>query len=314
MNNSIILLGEGMEYLLKGKEEKGVHKVKVKRFANKEIYVQIPVTVREKDVFYIKTCFNNPTESIMEILIACDALKRASTKSITVVVPHLAYSRQDRKVECREPISARLTANLLECAGATRLVTFDMHCDQIQGFYSIPCDNLPGQHLLIKEVKKFLTSNSVIVSPDIGGVKRANSWARALDLPLVIVDKRRPAHNENVVSHIVGDVEGKDLILVDDMLDTGGTILAAAKSFKERGAKSIMVVVTHPIFSKGISYWTENSSDISKVVALETIPQELPKNTNIDLVPIWNPLKIVISKIADGFTLMQPFAIWEVTS
>lgn len=311
MNNSIILLGEGMDYLLHEKEEAEVYKANVKHFANKEIYVQIPVTVREKDVFYIKSCFGNPTESLMEILIACDALKRASAKSITVAVPHLAYSRQDRKVECREPISARLMANLLECAGATRLVTFDMHCDQIQGFYTIPCDNLPGQQLLIKEVKKFLTPNSVIVSPDIGGVKRANSWAKALDLPLVIVDKRRPAHNQNVVTHIVGEVEGKDLILVDDMLDTGGTILAAAKSFKERGAKSIMVVVTHLIFSKGIEYWDTNSKDISRVVALETIPQELPESTNIDLVPIWKPLKIVISKIADGFTLMEPFSIWE---
>lgn len=311
-SDAVILLGGGMKYLLPEGLDYSEYAITVNKFSNGETYVQIPETVRGRRVYLIKTCDGNPNDSLMEIFITLDALRRASAGDITVIIPSLAYSRQDRKAAPREPISARLIADFLEKAGASRLITFDMHCEQLQGFYKIPVDNLPGRKLLLPELRKFVTSDSVIVSPDIGGVKRANLWAQELDLPLVIVDKRRPKHNEVEVTHIIGDIKGKDLIMVDDILDTGGTMISAAKSFENMGAKSVSVAVTHPIFSKGLEAWRKaavQNGVITRVITLDTLPHgavEL-QDAHVDVVHIWEPLMRVITKLHDGKSLTLPY-------
>ena len=217
----------------------------VKRFSDGEISVQIGESVRGKDIFIIQPTCAPANVNLMELLILTDALKRSSASSITAVVPYFGYARQDRKAAPRVPITAKLVANMMQTAGIDRVVTIDLHAGQIQGFFDIPVDNLYGSIIFNDHIKNKNLKNPIIASPDIGGIARARSVAKALNLDIVIVDKRREKANESEVMNVIGDVAGKDVILVDDMIDTGGTIVKAARVFKERGATSVTACCTH---------------------------------------------------------------------
>jgi len=224
--------------------------VEDKYFADGEIYVRIKNKVRGDDVFIIQSVVAPANDRLMEMLIMVDALRRASAGRINLICPYMCYSRQDRKAASREPITAKLVANLITKAGADRLVTVDLHAEQIQGFYDIPVDHFLGYPLFAKYLKNNkLLRNAVVVSPDIGGVKRANKLSDLLGLKLAIIDKVRRAHNEAEVIHVVGEVEGKRCIVVDDIIDTGGSICAAASALKEKGAKEVIVCATHGLLS-----------------------------------------------------------------
>ncbi|MDD7703877.1 ribose-phosphate pyrophosphokinase, partial [Campylobacter sp.] len=221
----------------------------IKRFSDGEISIQIGESVRGKDVFIIQpTCAPTDT-NLMELLILTDALKRSSASTVTAVIPYFGYARQDRKAAPRVPITAKLVANMIETAGIDRVVTMDLHAGQIQGFFDIPVDNLYGTITFINYLKNKHLSNPIVASPDVGGVARARSLAKQLNLDLAIIDKRREKANESEVMNVIGDVNGKDVILIDDMVDTAGTLIKAAAAFKERGATSVTAFCTHPVLS-----------------------------------------------------------------
>jgi len=243
----------------------------INRFSDGEIGVQIAESVRGKDVFIIQPTCAPANDNLMELLIMTDALKRSSAKSITAVVPYYGYARQDRKAAPRVPITAKLVANLIETAGITRVVTVDLHASQIQGFFDIPVDNLYGAILFMDYIKSKNFANPVIASPDIGGVARARYFASKLGLEMVIVDKRRQRANESEVMNIIGDVDGKDVILIDDMIDTAGTMVHAAAALKERGATSVMACCTHPVLS-GPAYERIENGALDELVVSNTIP------------------------------------------
>ena len=222
----------------------------VKKFSDGEISVEIKESVRGYDVFVIQSTSTPVNHHLMELLIMIDALKRASAASISAVIPYYGYARQDRKVSPRVPITAKLVADLLTTAGADRVLTIDLHAGQIQGFFDIPVDNLYATPVLIEELnRRFKGEELVMVSPDAGGVERARAFAKRLKAGLAIIDKRREAANVCEVMHIIGDVEGKDAVLLDDMVDTAGTLTNAAKALKENGARSVYAVATHPVLS-----------------------------------------------------------------
>ncbi len=243
----------------------------INRFSDGEINVQISESVRGKDVFIIQPTCAPANANLMELLIMTDALKRSSAKSITAVVPYYGYARQDRKAAPRVPISAKLVADMMETAGITRVVTVDLHASQIQGFFNIPVDNLYGALLFIDYIKSKNFANPVIASPDIGGVARARYFANKLGLDMVIVDKRREKANVSEVMNIIGDVNGKDVILIDDMIDTAGTMVQGAKALKEQGATSVMACCTHPVLS-GPAIERLKNGEIDELVVSDTIP------------------------------------------
>lgn len=245
--------------------------ISVKRFSDGEISVQIGESVRGKDVFIVQPTCAPANVNLMELLIMADAFKRSSANSITAVVPYFGYARQDRKAAPRVPITAKLVANLMQTAGITRVVTMDLHAGQIQGFFDIPVDNLYGTIAFINHVKSKNLPNPIVASPDIGGVARARALAKALNTDLVIIDKRREKANESEVMNVIGDVDGKDVILVDDIIDTAGTIVKAASAFKDRGATSVMAFCTHPVLS-GQAYERINSGALDELVVTDTIP------------------------------------------
>ena len=246
-------------------------KASVGKFSDGEISVQIDESVRGKDVFIIQPTGAPVNDNLMELLIMVDALKRSSAKTITAVIPFFGYARQDRKAAPRVPISAKLVANMIQTAGVDRVVTIDLHAGQIQGFFDIPVDNLYGSLIFSDYVKSKNILNPIIASPDIGGVARARQFAGILGLDMVIVDKRREKANESEVMNIIGDVTGKDVILIDDMIDTAGTIVKAAKVLKERGATSVIACATHPVLS-GPAYERIESGDLDELVVSDTIP------------------------------------------
>ncbi|GHU30891.1 ribose-phosphate pyrophosphokinase [Bacilli bacterium] len=224
--------------------------VTVARFADGEIIVRPETSVRYRAITVIQSLTKPVNESLMELLITIDALKRASADAINVVIPYYAYARQDRKTLGREPITSKLIASLLERAGASRVAIVDIHSEQTQGFFDIPMDTLKATFLTVKEaIKKMNCKNLTVVSPDYGGVKRARHIAATLNVPLAILDKRRPNPNMAEISNVLGDVKGKDCLISDDMIDTAGTMVAACKVLKEQGAKSITIAVTHGILS-----------------------------------------------------------------
>lgn len=243
----------------------------IKRFSDGEISVQIGESVRGKDVFIIQPTCAPTNINLMELLILTDALKRSSASSITAVVPYFGYARQDRKAAPRVPITAKLVANMMQTAGIDRVVTMDLHAGQIQGFFDIPVDNLYGTIVFLDYVKSKNLKNPIVASPDVGGVARARSLAKSLNLDMVIVDKRREKANESEVMNIIGDVNGKDVILIDDMIDTAGTIVKAAEVFKKNGATSVMAFCTHPVLS-GPAYERINSGALDELVTTDTIP------------------------------------------
>ncbi|NPA82351.1 MAG: ribose-phosphate pyrophosphokinase [Epsilonproteobacteria bacterium] len=249
----------------------------IKRFSDGEIGVQISESVRGRDVFVIQSTCAPANDNLMELLILTDALRRSSANEITAVIPYFGYARQDRKAAPRVPISAKLVANLMETAGINRIVTMDLHAGQIQGFFDIPVDNLYGSIVFKDYVERKNLKNPIIASPDIGGVARARNFAEKLGLDMVIVDKRREKANVSEVMNIIGDVKGKDVILLDDMIDTAGTIVKAAKVLKERGATSVMACCTHPVLS-GKAYERIEEGELDELVVTDTIA--LRKNSD----------------------------------
>ncbi|MGR3766414.1 ribose-phosphate diphosphokinase [Rossellomorea sp. NS-SX7] len=264
-------------------DEVGVElgKSSVKRFSDGEIQINIEESIRGCDVFVIQSTSQPVNENLMELLIMVDALKRASAKTITIVMPYYGYARQDRKARAREPITAKLVANLLETAGATRVITLDLHAPQIQGFFDILIDHLMGVPILAEyfQEKGFKNEDIVIVSPDHGGVTRARKLAERLKAPIAIIDKRRPKPNVAEVMNIVGNIDGKVAILIDDIIDTAGTITLAANALVENGAKEVFACCTHPVLSGPAIDRIENSN-IKELVVLNTI--QLPEEKRID--------------------------------
>jgi ribose-phosphate pyrophosphokinase len=251
----------------------------IHKFSDGEIYVRILESVRGSDVYVIQPTSSDANLNLMELLITIDALKRSSPQRITAVIPYFGYSRQDRKAKAREPISAKLVAKMIEAAGASRVMTFELHVDQVQGFFDIPSDNLDVRPIYAERIldKKF--KDVVIVAPDVGGAKRARSIAEILHVPIAIIDKRRPKHGMVEIEHLIGNVKGKTAILVDDIIDTAGTITQAASKLKKEGASDVLVIASHPVLS-GDAIQKLNKSVISKVIVTNTI--QLSKDKQID--------------------------------
>ncbi|MBI4380116.1 MAG: ribose-phosphate pyrophosphokinase [candidate division NC10 bacterium] len=243
----------------------------VSRFADGEILVQIFENVRGADVFVIQPTCRPVNENLMELLVIIDALKRASAWRITAVMPYYGYGRQDRKVQPRVPITAKLVADLLTAAGVHRVLTMDLHAGQIQGFFTTPVDHLYAAPVLLQYFQERMLGEAVVVSPDAGGVERARAFAKRLDTSLAFIDKRRTGPNEAKVMHIIGDVEGRDVIIVDDMIDTGGTLTQAVPALLEKGAKRIFASCTHPVLS-GAAVERIEGSALEEVVVTNTIP------------------------------------------
>jgi ribose-phosphate pyrophosphokinase len=248
---------------------KPLGQVELKRFSDGEIWVKYHENIRGLDIFIIQPTIP-PAENFLELLIMIDAAKRASAKNITAVIPYFGYSRQDRKDQPRVSITAKLLANLITVAGADRVITMDLHAAQIQGFFDIPFDHLYSSSIFTGMFRN-ISDNLVVVSPDIGGIKMARSYAKRLHCSLVVIDKRRPKTNLAEVVHIIGSVEDKDVLLVDDLIDTGGTFVGAIEALKKNGAKNIYGSVTHPLLS-GPALERINNSAITKLYVTDTIP------------------------------------------
>ncbi|QIQ41772.1 MAG: ribose-phosphate pyrophosphokinase [Buchnera aphidicola (Microlophium carnosum)] len=248
-------------------------KASVGRFSDGEISVQINENVRGGDIFIIQSTCAPTNDNIMELVVMVDALRRASAGRITAVIPYFGYARQDRRVRsARVPITAKVVADFLSSIGVDRVLTVDLHAEQIQGFFDVPVDNVFGSLILLEDMLQRELKNPIVVSPDIGGVVRARAIAKLLyDTDMAIIDKRRPRANVSQIMHIIGDVANRDCILVDDMIDTGGTLCKAAEALKERGAKRVFAYATHPVFSGDASKNLKNSV-IDEVVVCDTIP------------------------------------------
>ena len=252
---------------------------KVHHFADGEILCEIGESVRGKDVFIVQSTSNPVTENLMEILVLTDALKRASAREITAVIPYFGYARQDRKAKPRQPITSKLVADLLTTAGVNRVVTVDLHAAQIQGFFDIPVDEMQALPLLIKYFRKKKVQDLCVVSPDHGGATRARKMSEAFDCPIAIIDKRRPKPNVAEVMGIIGNVEGKNCILVDDMIDTAGTITAGVDMLKQKGAKDVYIACTHGVLS-GPAVERLSTCAAKEVVITNTI--EIPQDKKFD--------------------------------
>jgi ribose-phosphate pyrophosphokinase len=243
------------------------------RFANGEIFCEIEKNVRGADVFVIQSTCAPVNDNLMELLIMIDALKRASANSITAVIPHYGYARQDRKVSPRTPISAKLVADMITIAGATRVITMDLHSGQIQGFFNIPFDNIYSSPVVLHYLQKEIFSpNMMIVSPDAGGVERARFFAKKLNTDMALIDKRRTQPNVAKAMNVVGDVKGKDVVILDDMIDTAGTLVEAAKALRKEGALKVYACATHGIFSNPAAERILACSELEQVVVTDTIP------------------------------------------
>lgn len=245
----------------------------VAQFSDGEITIEISENVRGKDVFIIQSTCVPTNDNLMELLLMADALRRSSAGRVTAVIPYYGYARQDRRVRsARVPISAKVVADMLQTAGVDRVLTVDLHADQIQGFFNIPMDNIYGSPILLDDIEKQQYDDLIIVSPDVGGVVRARAIAKQLnDADLAIIDKRRPQANEAQVMHIIGDVEGRTCVIVDDMVDTAGTLCKAADALKEFGAKKVVAYCTHPVLSGAAINNIKNSS-LDELVVTDTIP------------------------------------------
>ena len=245
----------------------------IRRFANGEIYCEMEKNVRGADVFVIQSTCAPVNENLMELLIIMDALKRASANSITAVVPHYGYSRQDRKSAPRTPITAKLVADMMTVAGASRVVTMDLHAGQIQGFFNIPFDNIFASPVLLNYITKNLDrQNLITVSPDAGGVERVRHFAKKLQADLALIDKRRTGPNVAEAMNVIGDVHGKDCIIIDDMIDTAGTLVQAAKALRKNGAHRIYAAATHAVFSDPAIERIQNCEELEEVIVTDTIP------------------------------------------
>ncbi|MEH7225201.1 ribose-phosphate diphosphokinase [Bacillus sp. JJ1566] len=269
-------------------------KSSVSRFSDGEIHINIEESVRGSEVYLVQSTSQPANEHVMELLIMIDALKRASAKDINVVIPYYGYARQDRKARSREPITAKLIANLLETAGATRVLTMDLHAPQIQGFFDIPVDQLLGVPLLAEYFAGKELEDVVVVAPDQGGVVRARKLASQLNAPIAFIDKRRPKPNVAQIMNIVGNIEGKNAIIIDDLIDTAGTITIAAKALKEMGAKGVYACCTHPVLS-GPAIERIESSPIQELVITNTI--QLPEEKQIDKITTISVAPLLVNAV-----------------
>jgi len=278
----------------------------VKNFSDGEIYVQIQESIRGDDTFIVQPVCNPVNENLMELLVIIDAFKRASAKTITAVIPYYAYARQDRKTAGREAISAKLVADLLTTAGADRVLAMDLHTGQIQGYFNILVDHIYSTPILIKYIKEKKLDNIVAVSPDAGGVERTRAFAKKLNCPIAIIDKRRRAHNVAEVENVIGDVKGKTAIIFDDIIDTAGTLVAGAELLKREGAKEIFACAAHPVFS-GPALERIKNSPLTEVIVTNTIPLKngVPENiTQLSIAPL---LGEAITRIHDDESISSLF-------
>ena len=274
----------------------------IRKFKDGEIYVEINENIRGNNIFFIQSVSSPANDNLMEMLLCIDALKRSSAKNITAVIPYFGYARQDRKVVPRTSISAKLVSNLITQAGADRVVTVDLHAGQIQGFFDIPVDNLFTTPLFARHIKKKIKSKNIIcVAPDVGGVERSRALGRILNVGLAIVDKRRPKPGQSQVMNVIGDVKGKTSIIVDDIIDSGGTIVNAAKALKQRGAKDVYVYISHGVLS-GDAVKSIKNSPIKKLVITDTINNEnkVRSAKNIEILSISNLMGEAIRRISNS--------------
>ena len=286
-----------------------VGKATVTTFSDGEISVEIQENVRGQDIFIIQPTSQPTNNHIMELMVITDALRRSSVRSITAVVPYFGYSRQDRRVRsARVPITAKVIADMIEGIGIDRLLTIDLHADQIQGFFDIPVDNIYATPLLVADIYKQKLPDMLVVSPDIGGVVRARALAKQLNCDLAIIDKRRTQANVSEVMQIIGDVEGMSCIMVDDIIDTAGTLCGAAKALKDKGAKKVYAYITHPVLS-GKAYENIQKSMLDEIVVTDTIPlHEKAKNIkNIRQISVSGMLAETIRRIHQGESVSTLF-------
>jgi ribose-phosphate pyrophosphokinase len=283
----------------------------VGRFSDGEVTVEIRQNVRAREVFVVQpTCAPNTNEHLMELFIMVDALKRASAGRITAVIPYFGYARMDRRPRSmRVPISAKVVANMIEAVGVNRVLTMDLHADQIQGFFDIPVDNIYASPVLLSDLKTKRYEDLMVVSPDVGGVVRARALAKQLNCDLAIIDKRRPAANVSEVMHVIGDIQNRNCVIMDDMIDTAGTLVKAAEVLKERGARSVYAYCTHPVFS-GAAIERIKASQIDEVVVTNTIPlaeaaKATPKIRQLSVAFLFAE---TIRRISDGESVTSLFA------
>lgn len=283
-------------------------RMEVTCFSDKEIYVEIEENVRGKDIFLLQPTCSPVNENIMELLIMIDAFQRASARRITAVIPYYGYARQDKKDQPRVPISAKLVANLITTAGADRVLTMDLHSPQIQGFFDIKVDHLFAAPIIIDYFKRKNFKDLVILAPDVGGVTRARAYAKRLNASLSIIDKRRPMANKAEVVRVVGDVKNKEVLIIDDIVDTGGTLIAAARALEEKGAKEIYAGCTHPVLS-GEAYQKIQPSPIKELVVADTIPlREEKKISKIKVLSVAPLLGEAIRRIHEDRSVSSLFA------
>ena len=282
---------------------------KIKKFSDGEIYVEINENIRGNNIFIIQSISSPANDNLLEMLLCIDALKRSSAKNITAVIPYFGYARQDRKVVPRTSISAKLVSNLITKAGADRVVTVDLHSGQIQGFFDIPVDNLFATPIFYRHIKKKLKLNNIVcVSPDAGGIVRTRGLSKLLDVGLAIVDKRRPTPGKSEVVNVIGEVKNKVCIIVDDIIDSGGTIVNAAKMLKAKGAKEIHVYITHGVLS-GEAVKKIKSSPIKNLVITDTIDNSKKVNNikNIQILTISNLLGEALKRISNSTSVSDLF-------
>lgn len=282
--------------------------IQIKNFSDGEIYVQVQESIRGDDVFLIQPTCNPVNENLMELLIMIDAFKRASSRTINVVIPYYGYARQDRKSVGREAITAKLVADLISTAGPDRIIAMDLHTGQLQGFFNIKVDHLYSTPVLIDYLQRKNLTDLVVVSPDAGGVERARVFAKKLDAPIAIIDKRRAGHNIAEVYNLIGDVRGRNAIIVDDMIDTAGTICSGAKMLKEQGAQRIFACAAHPVFSgPAIERLTE--APIDEVIVTNSIPlrPEVANSPKIVQLSIARLLGEAIGRIHDDMSVSEMF-------
>ena len=281
----------------------------IRKFADGEIYIEINENIRGNSIFIIQSISSPANDNLMELLLCIDALKRSSAKNITAVIPYFGYARQDRKVVPRTSISAKLVSNLITKAGADRVVTVDLHAGQIQGFFDIPVDNLFSTPIFARHAKKRIKSKKIIcVAPDVGGTERARALGKLLNVGLAIVDKRRPKPGQSQVMNVIGDVRNQTCIIVDDIIDSGGTIVNAAKALKQRGAKEVYVYITHGVLS-GDAVKKIKNSVIKNLVITDTIDnsQKTKNVKNIEVLPISNLMGEAIKRISNSTSVSDLF-------
>jgi len=283
----------------------------VGRFSDGEVTVEINQNVRARDVFVVQSTCAPTNENLMELLIMVDALKRASAERISAVIPYFGYARQDRRPRSsRVPISAKVVADLLQTVGVARVLTMDLHADQIQGFFDIPVDNIYASPVLLGDLRLKNYDDLLVVSPDVGGVVRARAIAKQMDCDLAIIDKRRPKANVSEVMHVIGDIDGRNCVIMDDMIDTAGTLVKAAEVLKDKGAKKVYAYCTHPIFSGPAIERIAQGNALDEVVVTNTIP--LSPNAleckKIRQISVANLIAETIQRIANGESVMSLFS------